>query len=170
MPDQTPATDKAAGGRPSKLTEEFMVAMMLVINADNNALIYTDEELIFQVNERLPLEARICGDTFRRWKAGEISDDARAQAFFGVYKKALMHQKSILFKRLDDERNPSWQKEAWKIERKFSDWNIKQQITINKPEDPVSALAAALLGGDTSGNAAASPGPQPTGTNPAPNA
>ena len=41
---------------------------MDVVNHERNALIYTDEELIFLINEQLPLEARIDPDTFRRWK------------------------------------------------------------------------------------------------------
>lgn len=155
MPDPNPGTcgrcskDKPCGcGRPTKLTEEFLAAAMEVVNEEDNALIYTDEELVFLINERLPLEARIHGDTFSLWKNGKISDDARAQKFFSVYKKALMKQKRNLFRKMDDQKNPHWQKEAWKIERKFDDWNIKQKIGIAAaPEDGAKSLAAALLGG-----------------------
>ena len=51
MPETTP--NKHPTGRPTKLTEEFLAAMMYVVNDADNALIYTDEELIFLVSERL---------------------------------------------------------------------------------------------------------------------
>lgn len=138
--------DKHPGGRPTKLTEDFIAAMVEVINEDDNAVIYTDEDLIFMINDRLPEEARIHHDTFSLWKNGNISDDVRAQRFFSVYKRALLRQKRNLFKKLDDEKNHAWQKEAWKIERKFDDWNIKQKIAVaTAPEDGAQALAAALL-------------------------
>lgn len=154
-------SDKHPGGRPPKLTEEFLAAMMDVVTSENNALIYTDEELLFLINEQLPLEARIHADTFRRWKAGEVSDDVRAQKFFGVYKKALLKQKQNLFSKLDDPKNDRWQKDAWKIERKFADWKQKHQLEVSKPEDGAAALAAALLGQQ---NDAVAPGPNPTAT------
>lgn len=113
----TQYTEKHPGGRPTKLTEEFVGAMMDVVNSENNALINTDEELIFLINEQLPAEGRIHADTFSLWKNGRISDDVRAQKFVSVYKKALLKQKTSLFGKMDDPKNPAWQKEAWKIER-----------------------------------------------------
>jgi hypothetical protein len=41
------------GGRPSKRTQELLAAYE-VINQDNNALIYTDAELLFAINEKPP--------------------------------------------------------------------------------------------------------------------
>lgn len=137
------------GGRPTKFTEEFVAAAMEVINDEQNALIFTDEELVFQINEKLPLEARISPATWKVWKAGDISDDIRAQKFFALCQKALFKQKRNLFAAIDDPKNQRWQKDAWKIERKFDDWNIKQKITLAKaPEDGAAALALALLGTD----------------------
>src|SRR3954467_702120 len=98
MPD-TPS-EKNPGGRPTKLTEEFLAAMFEVIHDEGNALIYTDEELLFLINEKLPLEARVHGDTFSLWKNGKIADDQRALKFFSVYKKALMKEKRNLFTKL----------------------------------------------------------------------
>lgn len=139
--------EKHPGGRPTKLTEEFIATAIEVINDEQNALIYTDEELVFLINERLPLEARIHPDTFSLWKNGKISDDLRAKKFFSVYRRALLRQKRALFDKIDDEKNPRWQKDAWKIERKFDDWNIKQKIAVSKAlEDGAAALAAAMLG------------------------
>jgi hypothetical protein len=158
MTDTSPP-DKHPGGRPTKLTEEFLAAAIEVVNDEDNALIYTDEELVFLINERLPLEARIHPDTFSLWKNGRIADDARAVKFFSFYKKALIRQKQSLFRKMDDPKNPAWQKEAWKIERKFDDWNIKQKISIKKDEDGAAALAAALLGQQNGGGVDPQPGP-----------
>jgi hypothetical protein len=153
MTDDT-TSDRHPGGRPTKLTEEFLGAMMEVLNDGDNALIYTDEELLFLINDRLPAEARISGETLRRWKKGDTTDDVMGQKFCGVYTRALLRQKASLFRKLDDPQNARWQKDAWKIERKFGDWNIKHQVSVNKaPEDGAAALAAALLGGDASGDA-----------------
>lgn len=146
-PGQPREEPKNPGGRPTKLTEEFLAVMMDVINDEQNALIYTDEELLFLINDRLPVEARISGETLRRWKNGEIADDAIGQRFCGVYTRALLRQKASLFKKLDDPENPRWQKDAWKIERKFDDWNIKQKVAVTvPPKDGAADLAAALLG------------------------
>jgi hypothetical protein len=41
-----------------------------------------------------------------------------------LYKKALTNQKKGLFNKLWDDTQ--WQRYAWIIERKFSDWNLVQ--------------------------------------------
>jgi hypothetical protein len=60
------------GGRPSKVTQEFLAAANEVINQDDNALIYTDTELLFALNEKLSAEAQICTSTFEKWKVGNV--------------------------------------------------------------------------------------------------
>src|SRR4051812_38459403 len=102
-----PAETKDLGGRPTKLTEEFIATMVEVINDGDNALIFSDLELLFLINDRLPVEARVHHDTFSLWKNGKISDDARAQRFFSVYTRALLQQKRNLFAKLDDPKNPT---------------------------------------------------------------
>lgn len=142
-----PEPERDVGGRPTKLTEEFISAMIEVINEDDNALIFTDAELLFLINDRLPPEARVHRDTFSLWKNGKISDDVRAHRFFSVYTRALLRQKKNLFQKLDDPNNDRWQKDSWKIERKFEDWNIKQKIGITTiPADPATKLIEAVLG------------------------
>lgn len=146
MTEPTPTEDKDVGGRPTKLTEEFLATMVEVITDEDNALIYTDAELLFLINDRLPPEARVHHDTFSLWKNGRISDDVRAQRFFSVYTRALLKQKKNLFVKIDSEKNDRWQKDAWKIERKFDDWNIKQKINVtSQPKDPAAELLGALL-------------------------
>lgn len=78
-------SEKLSGGRPTKLAEDFIAAMVEVINDQDNALINTDEERLFLVNDRLLEEARVHHDMFSLWKNGNISGDIRAARFFSVY-------------------------------------------------------------------------------------
>ncbi len=89
MSESQQAPAKHPGGRPSKLTAEFIAAAHDVIENGDNALIYTDAELLFQINEKLSFEARIDGRTFERWKSGEIKDDAEGSEFRRLVEKAL---------------------------------------------------------------------------------
>ena len=59
------------GGLPSKVTQEFLAAYE-VINQDDSALIYTDTELLFALNEKFSAEAQICTSTFEKWKVGNV--------------------------------------------------------------------------------------------------
>lgn len=138
-------TPKHPGGRPSKLTQEFLAAAYEVINQDDNALIYTDAELLFQINEKLSPEARIGKRTFEKWKSGDVSHDVDGQEFLRLIEKALLKQKHAVFARFKDDEK-AWQRWAWIIERKWSEWNLKKNIGIGKIEDGASKLAALLLG------------------------
>jgi hypothetical protein len=51
-----------------------MAGMFEVAHNQDNAVIYADEELL-RITDRLPREARICGDTFRPLKKAENSGD-----------------------------------------------------------------------------------------------
>lgn len=147
-------TDKHPGGRPTKLTEEFLATARLVIEEGDNALIFTDAELLFQINDKLSDEARISKSTWEKWKAGEVTADPEGEKFLRLVEKALHKQKSSLFASLKTEEN-QWQRWAWIIERKFDDWNLKRKLGITKlPEDGAAALAAALLGADDAADAA----------------
>jgi hypothetical protein len=153
MPDAPTPPDKHPGGRPSKLTGEFIAAAHEVIDAADNALIYTDEELLFQIYEKLSSEARIGLRTFERWKAGDIQDDVEGQEFRRLIQKALVKQKAALFQSLKTEP-AQWQRYAWIIERKFDEWNLKRKVGVTKAEDGAAALATALLGADDEDDAA----------------
>lgn len=54
--------------RPTKLTEKVIETLRLVIDEDHNALVCTDEELLFLTNELLEPEERISYRTFQRYK------------------------------------------------------------------------------------------------------
>ena len=136
--------DKHPGGRPTKLTAEFIAAAHEVIETAHNALSFTDAELVFQINERLSSEARIDKRTFERWMVGDIKEDVEGQEFCRLIQKALNKQKTSLFQSLKTEPN-QWQRWAWIIERKFAEWNLKHNIGVAKAED---GAAAPILGVD----------------------
>jgi GTP-sensing pleiotropic transcriptional regulator CodY len=48
-----------------------------------------------------------------------------------LYKKALTIQKKSLFENLKND-DKSWQRYAWIIERKFSDWNLKHLSEVDQ--------------------------------------
>jgi hypothetical protein len=148
MTDALSPPDKHPGGRPTKLTQEFLAAAYEVINHEQNALIYTDEDLLFLINEKLSPEARISKSTFEKWKAGKVSDDVEGQEFLRLMGRALLKQKEAMFKKFQDDGEDAgpWQRTAWIIERKFREWNLQKNIGIAKAEDGAAALAAALLG------------------------
>ena len=112
-------------GRPSKLTAEFLEAAESVLLDEMNAIILTDEELLILINERLPEESKISDSTFEKWKAWTQAGNAMYKGFLRLYKKALLLQKSNLFKKLWWEESNQWQRFAWIIERKFGDWNLR---------------------------------------------
>ncbi len=92
----------------------------------------TDEDLYFEVNKRVkkidPM-LTVSYDTFRAYKV-EVNTkkyeelEPRLQKFLTLYATAIFIQKKKLFRKMQwDEKG--WQRYAWIIERKFSDWNLK---------------------------------------------
>ena len=120
-PNQNP--DKQ-WGRPSKL-DKFLEAMEIVLNEWLQSIIMTDEELFILANENLEEDEQISYTTFKQYKASSIKEETDwHKRFKSLYKKALVKQKNNLFNNLSWD-NPQWQKYAWIIERKFSEWNLK---------------------------------------------
>lgn len=118
-------------GKKTKLTRNFITAAKAVLNAGRNAFILTDEELIALINDRLVKEERISKRTFEDWKSGKTPKQAgdKAREFRGLLKRALIHQKIELFKKMEDD-DKGWQRFAWMIERKFNDWNIRRKTDL----------------------------------------
>lgn len=113
----------------SKL-EPFLEAAEQVLFDDINAIIFTDQELIDEINEHLGEKQQITRRTFQNWKQRiKEGDDlnGKAQSFFILYKKALRRQKNQLFKKFRNDKG-QWQRWAWIIERKFDEWNIKHKM------------------------------------------
>jgi hypothetical protein len=132
---------KDKGGRPSKLTEDVLIAWAEVL--EENILFATDEELFLLVNERLHTEDRICYTTFKNWKAGKQEHNELFDQFLSLYKKSLTKEKERLFIELQKDKQ-AWQRWAWIIERKFDEWNIrnKSEIDHTTKGEKISVLIA----------------------------
>ena len=117
--------------RPSKI-ERFSQALEEVLNRPKGvgmAIMHTDADLIFLVNEGLEPDERIADITFRKWKSGEATqDDALRDVFLSLYKRALMDQRDALFDSMAEEPPGAWQKWAWILERKFDEWSLRQRV------------------------------------------
>ena len=117
--------------RPTILNDKIIETFEAVLNDGLNAFILTDEELIILVNDRLPEKDRFSYSAFKDWKAFALGtkEDTTPEnmekyiELGSVYKRALIRQKQSLFKKFESE--PQWQKYAWILERKFSEWNLK---------------------------------------------
>lgn len=127
-------------GRPTKKTPLFLEALEKVLfnnlYSDMPAVIFTDEELLIQVNEQLLEEEMVGLSTLEKWKEdarNNTRQDENSLKFQGLYKKALLVQKSNLFKELKDEN--LWQKYAWILERKFKDWNIQHRTLVGEDSE-----------------------------------
>ena len=121
-------------GRPTKLTDKFIEIAKKILDEDMNAIILTDEDLIFLINEELKKEniETIANSTFRNWKANNKEDnidelDEMGKEFLALIKNALIRERNNLFEKLKTEEAGLWQKYAWIIERKFDEWNLRQK-------------------------------------------
>jgi hypothetical protein len=117
--------------RPTIISDKIIEAFEAVLNDGLNAIILTDEELVTLVNDKLTPKERFSWSAYKDWKAFAIGTrtDTTAenmelyQRLGSHIKKSLILQKQSLFKNLQTE--PQWQRYAWILERKFSEWNLK---------------------------------------------
>ena len=110
--------------RPSKLNETFLEKAEKVL-WNEKLMLLTDEELVDEINEELEPGQQISQRTFQRWKAANFEEKGEiGLSFVALMKKALRDQKANLFEKYQNEKG-AWQKWAWIIERKFSEWNLK---------------------------------------------
>jgi len=119
-------------GRPTKMTEKFIKVTKKVLGMDKkdsiNTIIFTDEELIDEINEQLEEGERISKSTFSNWKANSLHSknlDEKGKIFLSLIKKSIRVQKKFLFQKFKNEL--VWQKWAWIIERKYDNWNIRHK-------------------------------------------
>ena len=111
-------------GRPRKINKVLEVAEEILFKQD--LMLLTDEEFVFLINEKLTDKEKISDRTFARWKAKDFNDnDDLGKNFVMLIKKALLIQKESLFKKFQND-DRAWQRWAWIIERKFSEWNLKK--------------------------------------------
>lgn len=139
---------KNKGGRPTKLTEKFLRVAEEVINDDINAIIFTDEELRDQINDRLEESERISTTRWEEWKAGNMKDSI-VDKFRGLYKRALDKQKKALFTRLQSD-DKAWQRFAWIIERKFDNWNLRMKNEVTGENGAPMAIKFVLQASENS--------------------
>jgi len=119
-------------GRPPKIKTFISVAEDVLFR--DGLMLLTDEELVFLINEELEQKDKVSDRTFARWKAKEFNEnDDIGKTFVMLIKKALIIQKENLFKKFSND-DRAWQRWAWIIERKFSEWNLKN-INENKNEN-----------------------------------
>lgn len=129
-------------GRPSKLTPTFLEIAEEVILDDINAIIFTDEDLVDEINERLPEKDRITYQTLKNWKRNVKNNeklDENGKQFFTLIKKALRVQINSLFKEMRKDK-VGWQRFAWIIERKLDAWNIKYKHDHTTDGEPINFL------------------------------
>lgn len=129
-------------GRPTKLNLTILEAFEQVVNYDINAIIFTDEELVFSVNELLSDENKISMNAFKDWKRfanGKLETTNPVnielyQKIRAIIQKALQIQKQSLFESMRND-DKAWTRWAWIIERKFSDWNLTHKSEISDVTD-----------------------------------
>jgi hypothetical protein len=125
--------------RPSKIARFTEVAEQVLFDDTRRvgaAIVHTDADLIELINERLEPDERIAEITFRKWKAGEATqDDTLREVFLSLYKRALKLQRDQLFESLADEPPGAWQKWAWILERKFGEWNLRS-VSVDETPKP----------------------------------
>lgn len=119
---------------PKLLSDAFLQAAEYILCSELAAIIYTDIELIFLINERLAPEYQVSDATFMQWKAlirNNQQEDLpeMAKLFKKLVTKYMLIQKKELFKMYQSDIQ--WQKWAWIIERRFADWNIKHQVNLD---------------------------------------
>lgn len=131
-------------GRKDKMTN-WLKALKEVLD-EKNIIFLTDVDLVFLTNKKCEPIEQISKETFKKWKSGEkgSQDEETRKEFFECVQDALIKQKMFLQeKMLQDER--SWQKYAWIMERKFSEWNlthISKNINTNEQSTVIQITAA----------------------------
>jgi hypothetical protein len=118
--------------RPSKIDRFIEVAKDILFR--DGLMLLTDEELVFLINENLQESEKVAIRTFKLWKSGDYAEKGETgKEFLPLIKKALIIQKETLFKKFSND-DRAWQRWAWIIERKFSEWNLKN-INENKNDN-----------------------------------
>lgn len=113
------------GGRPTKLTTDFIAAAKEVMSGDLKVIIHGDLDLLFLINEKLEPANRISEATFKKWKNDSMEHSPLASEFVALYKSALLKQRDNLFEKF--QCSDQWQKYAWILERKFDEWNLRHK-------------------------------------------
>lgn len=148
--------------RPTKLTPKLLHALQSVLTDEFAVIAFTEEELVWQANQKLPLEERITYRTFQRYKAVVMSAETGDELTTSEYteqpiapetdaantelvremhttiKSALFQQKLAMVKGVYAQL-PNWRRYCWLLERKFPDFRLKQIVQAKPPQPLVSS-------------------------------
>ena len=129
--------------KPSKM-KSWIVELKNVL-ADKSIIYLTDKQLVFEVNQKLEKDNQISQITFENWKRGQYHPNEEIGAeFINCITRAMIDSKQNLFDRMLSEPAGSWQKIAWIIERRFSEWNLKSiSENTNKNEQSMTIQISA---------------------------
>ena len=131
-----PSADERKGAESR--WDRFVEAFRCVIDEDHPvgmAIVFSDEDVLGMVNERLDEKDRVAHSTFSGWKKGRISDDGVLSEFQRLYRQAYREQLKNLFRMLVAEgEKRSWQRYAWLIERKDDRWNLRKKSVDESPD------------------------------------
>ena len=108
-------------GRPSKMTQNLLNAIAMVLEHESS-VIMTDEELLILINKELEPKERISTQAFKRYKANKdiktVDSELYAQ-FLDLIKEARVFQKRNLYTNITASTN--FFPYGWIGERKFKD-------------------------------------------------
>ncbi|CAN5410374.1 hypothetical protein BH09BAC1_BH09BAC1_25810 [soil metagenome] len=129
--------------RPTKLTQNLLDAFRAVLTDELAAIAFTEEELVWQANRRLPAEEQISYRTYQRYKSDILHEEEHGdelipidvddeedhnaevvQQMYVCLKDALMKQKLALVRGIY-EGLPNWRRYSWMLERKFPDFKLR---------------------------------------------
>jgi hypothetical protein len=142
--------------RPTKLTHQLLDAFRAVLDDELAVIAFTEEELVWQANQHLPVAEQITYRTYQRYKADILlneTQDARhktqdqhnvtmdhgpstmdheentelVRQMHVTLTSALLKQKLALVKGIY-AAEPNWRRYAWMLERKFPDFRLKMPV------------------------------------------
>jgi len=119
------------GGRPTKLTSTFIEVATEVLS-DGAVMLFSEREILEEINDKLDPKDQICQSTFDKWKAKYLAKESEeiepiGAEFLHLLKKAVRYQKRMLMNAMVVD-NKAWHRWAWIIERKYDEWNIKRKV------------------------------------------
>ncbi len=150
--------------RPTKLTHQLLDAFRAVLDDELAVIAFTEEELVWQANQHLPVAEQISYRTYQRYKADillnetqpacrqagtqdllqEINEENQhidtentelVRQMHVTLTSALLKQKLALVKGIYAAQ-PNWRRYSWMLERKFPDFRLKMpaRSTVEGPQ------------------------------------
>ncbi len=119
--------------RPHKLSTQLVAALKSILKEkEDAAMLLTEEDVLFLINQRLPPKWRISLRTWARYKSNDLDaqNDSDLQEALDTFQELLkavrIDQKyNVLSNLLHNQGNAASLK--WLAERKFQEWNSKHK-------------------------------------------